>query len=267
MEAVSDIADFSRREVALLGKTKPVLLTGATGPAVIVIHEIYGFTPTLTRFCRWVRDAGFRIYAPILFGAPDAGNAEKVTPVRILRLCVSREFTLLAANKSSPVTEWLRALARLAHQECGGRGVGAIGMCVTGGFALSMALDPVVLAPVLAQPGLPVTKRAALDIAPADLAHVQARTRGGLEVHGYRFEGDTICRASRFQTLRTAFGPAFAGAELPDSAANPAGMKARGKPPHSVFTGDLIDMPGELTRGAVDEVIAFFRKTLLKEPI
>jgi hypothetical protein len=137
-EVDSDIADFSRRDITLLGRTKPVLLTGATGPAVIVIHEVYGFTPTLARFCRWVRDAGFRVYAPILFGSPDAGNTEKPTLRRILSLCVSREFTLLAANKSSPVTDWLRALARLAHQECGGRGVGAIGMCPTGGFALSM---------------------------------------------------------------------------------------------------------------------------------
>jgi hypothetical protein len=87
-------------------------------------------------------------------------------------------------------------------------------MCLTGGFALSMALDPVVLAPVLAQPGLPATRPAALDISPADLAQVQARTRDGLELRGYRFQGDIICRASRFQTLRTAFGAAFAGTEL-----------------------------------------------------
>jgi dienelactone hydrolase len=151
MEADSDIADFSRRDITLLSKSKPVLVTGATGPAVIVIHEVYGFTPTLARFCRWVRDAGFRVYGPILFGSPDAGNVETQMLGRILSLCVSREFTMLAANKSSPVTEWLRALARLAHQECGGRGVGAIGMCLTGGFALSMALDPVVLAPALAR--------------------------------------------------------------------------------------------------------------------
>ncbi len=204
MEGGSDVADFSRRDIALLGQTKPVLLTGATGPAVIVIHEVYGFTPTLARFCRWVRDAGFRVYAPILFGSPDAGNAEKPTLGRILSLCVSREFTLLAANKSSPVTEWLRALARLAHQECGGRGVGAIGMCLTGGFALSMALDPVVLAPVLAQPGLPGTRAAALDISPADLARVQARTRDGLKLRGYRFEGDTILSAGHRVSRRCA---------------------------------------------------------------
>jgi hypothetical protein len=60
-----------------------------------------------------------------------------------------------------------------------------------------------VLAPVLAQPSLPATKPAALDISSADLARVQACTRDGLELRGYRFEGDMICRASRFQTLRT----------------------------------------------------------------
>ena len=213
MEVDSDIADFSRRDITVLGKTKPVLLTGATGPAVIVIHEVYGFTPTLARFCRWLRDAGFRVYAPILFGSPDAGNTEKPTLGRILSLRVSRGSRCLRQT-NRPVTDWLRALARLAHQECGGRGVGAIGMCLTGGFALSMALDPVVLAPVLAQPGLPATRPGALDISPADLDRVKARTRDDLKLRGYRFEGDTICRASRFQTLRTALGAAFAGTEL-----------------------------------------------------
>jgi dienelactone hydrolase len=265
MELTPDIADFKRRDLALLGKTKPVLMTGTTGPAVIVIHEIYGFTPALARFCRWVRDAGFRVYAPILFGEPDATNAEKPSVTRIVSLCVSREFTILRANKSSPVTDWLRALARLAHEECRGPGVGAIGMCVTGGFALSMALDPVVLAPVLAQPGVPALARTALDIAPADLEQVRVRTRQGLELRGYRFEGDTLCQASRFATLRSAFGTAFTAIELLDSAGNPDGMKAHGKPPHSVFTGDLIDAPGQPTRAAADEVIAFFRR-ILKEP-
>ncbi len=262
MELTSDTSDFARRDVALLGKIKPVLVTGSRGPAVVVIHEIYGFTPTLARFCRWVRDAGFRVYAPILFGKPDAGNPEEPSLARIAALCISREFTILRANRSSPVTDWLRALARLAHQECGGPGVGAIGMCVTGGFALSMALDPVVLAPVLAQPGVPALSSAALDIAPSDLKKVVGRTQQGLKLRGFRFVGDELCKAQRFSTLRRTFGEAFDGTELPDSAGNPAGMKARGKPPHSVFTGDLIDAPGQPTRAAVDEVIAFFRATL-----
>jgi len=262
MELRSDIADFTRRDVRLLGKTKPVLVTGTSGPAIIVIHEIYGFTLTLARFCRWVRDAGFRVYAPILFGKPDASNAEEPSVARIVSLCISREFAILRANKSSPVTDWLRALAHLAHEECGGPGVGAIGMCVTGGFALSMALEPIVLAPILAQPGVPALSPAALDIAPDDLNQVVARTQQGLRLRGYRFDGDELCKAQRFSTLARIFGDAFTGTELPDGAGNPAGMKARGKPPHSVFTGDLIDTPGQPTRAAVDEVIAFFHEVL-----
>jgi hypothetical protein len=109
-----------------------------------------------------------------------------------------------------------------------------------------------------------VPQPGALDISPADLERVKARARDGLKLRGYRFEGDTICRASRFQTLRTALGAAFAGTELPDSAANPAGMKAQGKAPHSVFTGDLIDAPDQPTRRAVDEVITFFVKPCWK---
>jgi hypothetical protein len=132
-------------------------------------------------------------------------------------------------------------------------------MCLTGNFALAMAVEFSVLAPVLAQPGLPSYKRAALDVSASDLAIVRKRIeQEGLAVRGYRFEGDTICRAARFETLRRELGDGFVGTTLPDSAGNP---NAR-MPPHSVFTTDLIDAQGQPTRAAVDEVIAFFRERL-----
>jgi dienelactone hydrolase len=259
MALTADISDFQRRDVTLGGKTKPLLTLGESGPALVVIHEVYGFTPTLARLCRWLRDAGFRVYAPILFGEPDATNKEVIELRRIASLCVSREFTMLASNRSSPITEWLRQLARLAHDESGGPGVGVIGLCLTGGFALSMAVDPLVLAPVLGEPSMPPLAPAALDISASDLAIVKRRVASeGLNVRGYRFEGDTFCRHERFETLRRELGDAFSGTELPDACANPRGRKAHGKPPHSVFTGDLIDSQGEPTRRAVDDVISFF---------
>lgn len=259
----TDISDFRRRDLSFLGKTKPVLTLGETGPAVIVMHEVYGFTPQVARFCRWVAAAGLRVYAPILLGTPDAHNKTEVSLPRILGLCISREFTMLASHKSSAVTDWLRALAAQAHAECGGPGVGAIGMCLTGGFALTMAVDPIMLAPVLSQPSLPPMNPGALDISPAQLAQVRARAANeGLEVRAYRFAGDTLSRTERFATLRRELGAAFVGTELPDACGNPDGLRAQGRPPHSVVTGDLIDAPGEPTREAANEIITFFRERL-----
>jgi dienelactone hydrolase len=259
----TDISDFSLRDATFQGKPKPVLITGKSGPAVIVVHEIYGFTPTVARLCRWVRDGGFRVYAPILLGQPDATNEEKPTFGRMVSLCVSREFTLLAANRSSPIVDWLKGLARQAHEECGGRGVGVIGMCLTGGFALSMAVDPTIAASVMAQPALPAFGPAGLGISPTDLKCVKQRVATGeLSISGYRFEGDKLCRAERFAALRQALGPSFIGREIPDSAGNPDGLQARGRPPHSVLTTDLIDESGQPTREAVNEIIAFLERAL-----
>ncbi len=228
-----------------------------------MIHEVFGFTPAVARLCRWIAAAGFRVYAPILLGSPDARNTDRITLGRIVGLCVSREFTLFASNKSSPVVDWLKPLARAAHAECGGAGVGVIGMCLTGGFALSMAVDPVVMAPVLSQPSLPVRDHAALPLSARELAAVKARVSDeGLMVRGYRFAGDRLARQERFDRLDVELGDGFAGIVLPDSAGHPAGFRAQGKPPHSVLTGDLIDAAGEPTRAAVDEILAFFAARL-----
>ena len=260
----SDISDFETRIFEFSGKAKTVLTLGKSGPAVIVIHEVYGFTPTMARFCRWLRDAGFRVYAPILFGKPNAGNREAQSLGRILGLCISSEINLFAKGRSSPVVDWLKLLCRRAHEECGGPGVGVIGMCLTGGFALSLAVDPVVLAPVLAQPSLPALSPTALDINSTDLGIIRRRiAQDGLTVPGYRFEGDKVCRAERFDTLRRELGGGFVPVVLPDACANPDSPTAKAKqPPHSVFTGDLVDEPGQPTREAVNEVIRYFQSKL-----
>ncbi len=260
-----DIADFTRRDFTFDGLTKPVMCIGDHGPAVVVIHEIFGFTPSLARLCRWISAAGFRVFAPVLVGKADASNEEVVRPGRILSLCVSREFTLFAENRSSPIVNWLKPLARQLHAECGGRGVGVIGMCLTGGFALNMAVDPSVAAPVLSQPSMPPRKPDGIDATPAEIAAVKARiAQEGLQVRAWRFAGDAMCRAPRFETLSRLLGDGFLPVVLPDEVANPNGMKAQGRAPHSVFTGDLIDAPGEPTRQAVDDLIGFYRDRLVE---
>jgi dienelactone hydrolase len=228
---------------------------------VIVMAEIPGITPHVARFARWVRDAGFTVWMPNLFGEPGRPISMAATAGTILRACISREFRAFAADRSSPVIDWLRALAAHAHPLCGGRGVGAIGMCFTGNFALSLMLEPAVRAPVLSQPSLPLGRRGGLHIAPEELAAVRARMeREDLNVLAYRFASDAFCRAERFAAYEEALGDRFVGRVLPDAAANP---DAPMKNPHSVVTLHLIDRAGEPTARARDEILDFFRARLL----
>ncbi len=254
------LEDFEPREIALLGQSRRVYVSG-TGPAVIVMSEMPGIYPQVSRFARRVREAGFTVWMPHLFGEDGRPLSNGYIVRSILRGCISREFRAFAANQSSPLIDWLRALAAHAHPLSGGRGVGAIGMCFTGNFALSMMLEPAMLAPVLSQPSLPIGKRGGMHIGPAELAEVKARMqREDLTVLAVRFAGDAFCRAERFAAYEQALGDRFVGRVLPDSSANPEALM---KNPHSVVTAHLIDREGEPTRQALDEILAFFRQRLI----
>ncbi len=259
------IDDFTPREIELDGIRKRVHVAGQ-GPGVIVMTEMPGISPHVLRFARWVREAGFTVYLPSLFGRDGAVAQAEAGLAELRRACVSAEFRALAANASSPVTRWLRALASLAHRECGGPGVGAIGMCFTGNFALTMMLESSTLAPVLSQPSLPLDDPAALEIADEELKSIRARLeREDLTVLAYRFQGDRHCRAERFAAYRAALGPRFIARELPDEAANPDPppfFKHIVGCPHSVLTAHLIDRAGEPTLQARDEVLGFLRARL-----
>jgi dienelactone hydrolase len=186
------LEDFTRRDITLDGVSKGVYVAGS-GPAVIVMTEMPGISPHVARFARWVRGAGFTVYMPSLFGRDGAVPGAEEGAAIFQRACVSTEFRALASNESSPVTKWLRSLARFAHGECGGSGVGAIGMCFTGNFALTMMLEPSMLAPVLSQPSLPLNNPAGLEIALDEVSAVRERLeREDLTVMAYRFEGRQI---------------------------------------------------------------------------
>ena len=264
------LADFHARSYTFEGATKRVHVSGV-GPAVIVMAEMPGISPHVARFSRWVRQAGFTVYLPSLFGVDGAYPEAEAGLAIMKRACVSAEFRALAGQGASPVTSWLRALARKAMDECGGPGVGAIGMCFTGNFALSMMLEPAMLAPVLAQPSLPLDNPAAVESSDAELAAVRERLeREDLIVLAYRFEGDRHCRAERFAAYQSALGSRFIGRALPDSAAHPDPppfFKHIVASPHSVLTAHLIDGEGEPTVQARDEVLAFLRKRLFDEPV
>ncbi|TXC96410.1 dienelactone hydrolase family protein [Streptomyces sp. ISID311] len=269
-----DLTGFDRSTFTHDGNTRRILRRG-TGPAVIVMAEIPGITPKVLEFAERVAALGCTAVLPVLFGKPgrDANpaahgrlNSALYAASSMWQVCVSREFTVLATGKTSPVVTWLRALAAHEHERCGGPGVGAVGMCLTGGFALAMATDERLLAPVVSQPSLPLaltrSRAGTIDVSAEDLAAVRGRCeRAGLQVMGLRFRGDRLVPGDRFAFLRRQLGAAFTAVELDDSAANPDAVL----PPHSVLTEHLIDAPGQPTRAALDEVLDLFRTRLLGE--
>jgi dienelactone hydrolase len=265
LDVYDPLEDFEPRKLTFDNITKMVHVSG-TGPAVIVIPEVPGISPHVARFARWVREAGFTVYMPSLYGRDGEPVDLDIGQAIFKRVCISAEFRAFGAGGSAPVTQWLRALARFAHGESGGPGVGAIGMCFSGNFALSMMMEPSMLAPVLAQPALPLDDDAGLQIAPDELEVVRKRLDDeDLTVMAYRFEGDRFCKSQRFAAYKEALGDRFVGRVLPDSAANrdiPEFFEKVVQTPHNVVTIHLIDEAGQPTQQARDEILAFFVQRL-----
>jgi dienelactone hydrolase len=242
--------------------TREVYRRGA-GPAVIVIHEMPGLHPLVVRFADRVAAAGMTVFLPVLFGVPGRPAAHPAGALTMLGgMCVRFEFNAWRSGKSSPIVDWLRALARKAHAECGGKGVGAVGMCFTGGFALAMVTEPAVVAPVLSQPSMPLpigpgkaARAGGIDASPAEIACARRRhAEEGLTVLGLRFRGDPFVPDARFETLRRELGEAFEAIELDPKDAAPGPMAH----PHSVLTVNLAETGP--TKAAEQRVIAFFKE-------
>lgn len=220
-----------------------------TGPLVIVVHEIPGITPKVAAFAEEVVASGFTVVMPDLVGEPGRPVSGGYALSSLAKVCISKEFTGMARNTTSPIIGWLRALGRSLHQEVGGKGIGAVGMCFTGGFALGMMLDDHMLAPVLSQPSTPFpvgAKRAAdLNLSPDDALVVKRRAEEGCQVLGLRFVGDRLV-GTRFDSLRELLGDAFIAIELPSTK----------KTDHSVLTE-------QRDEESVRRVLNFFREKLL----
>lgn len=262
---MSDLAAYEKDTFTYEGKQRDVYRRGS-GPAVLVLAEMPGITPKVLEFADRVGDLGCTAVLPHLFGVPGA----EVSPGKLVRAmapaCVSKEFSAWATGKTSPIVEWCKALARYEHERCGGPGVGVVGMCFTGNFALAMLPEPSVMAPVLSQPSLPLgfTKKArrGLYLSADDLGKVQGRLADDPElcVLGLRFTDDPFVRPERFDHLKEALGDQFVAVEIDSSKGNPWGHP---KAAHSVLTEHLVDAPGQPTREALEQVLDLFRTRLM----
>jgi dienelactone hydrolase len=242
-----DLDGWEGGEFRAADMTYPTFRRGS-GPGVVVIHEVPGITPTVERFANEVVDAGFTVVMPLFVGTTGKDVSFPYLLSSMTRVCIAKEFTTFALNQTSPVIAWLRALARHLHQDVGGPGVGAVGMCFSGGFALGMMVDDVMLAPVLSQPSLPLNvwkgRDRDLNLSPDDAAAVAERAVQGCEVLGLRFTEDRAV-GDRFSALRELLGEAFIAIELPSNK----------KSDHSVLTEQRDDE-------SVERVLRFLKDKL-----
>ncbi|WP_353216749.1 dienelactone hydrolase family protein [Sandarakinorhabdus sp.] len=253
------ISDYTLSHFTAGPYTRPVYRRG-TGPAVIVIHEVPGLHSQVIEFADRLADAGMSIWCPSLFGTPGAAPTKGAAAVQLfLNICIRREFSAWSGGRSSPIVDWLRALAKQAHHECGGPGVGALGMCFTGGFALAMMTEPSVIAPVLSQPSLPIkgAKAGSIDATPAEIACARARFElEDLSLLALRYKSDALVPDARFRRYEREFPGRVETIELADEDARPG----TGMAPHSVLTVHLPDTgPG---KAAEQRVIGFLQQRL-----
>ena len=242
-----------------------VIYEKGSGPPVLVMHEIPGITPEVADFARRVVDAGYRVTMPLLFGTAGKPLSMAYSLKELGRACISREFTVLGLRQSSPITTWLRALCRHLHAQHGGRGVGAIGMCLTGNFALALMVEPCLMAPVLSQPSLPFAASpwhtADLHVSDGDLSIIKERAQAGCPVLGLRFRSDPMVPSRRFERLHQELGDAFIDVTLDLGADNSVGPV-----PHSVvtteFRADLLGVRAHPTHRAMQAVIELFERQL-----
>lgn len=271
MTEIDPLTDFTTDEFTDGNITRPVYWNGE-GPAVVVMSEIPGITPRVADFARRLVDAGFTVAMPNMFGEPGRPPSPPYAITTLVKGCVAKEFVALATNRSAPITVWLRALAREAHTRSGSDesvGVGAVGMCFTGGFALAMAVDPLMVAPVLSQPSMPfgITGKQKRDVGVSakDLRIVQERAANEEDfcVVGLRFTADVLVPEERFARYRELLGDSFVAVEIDSTSGNDHGFS---RAAHSVLTEEFKDEPGHPTRDALDIVMNHLRTRLLGEP-
>jgi len=258
----SDLTGWARDPFTGAGLTYDCYEKGS-GPGVVLIPEIPGITPQVLGLAEHLVESGFTVVVPSPFGEPGRKISGGYLIGTVARLCVSSEFRAFAVGVHRPITDYFRAVASDLAARTGG-GVGVIGMCFTGGFALAVAVDDAVSASVLSQPGMPfpISKARRLDptASPAEFDRVAERANAGeVCALGLRFSEDVGVPRERFATIKAKLGDAFEVIELDSSKGNVAGF-SRGA--HSVLTNEVRDQPGHPALVARERVVTFLRDRL-----
>lgn len=259
------LEEFACGQFEFNGMTRDIYKIGSDNqPSVLILQELPGITEHTLRFAQRLNADGYAVYLPLLFG--EVGSAYE--PLKNLaRICIRREFVLMALNRPGPLTDWLRALSAHISSISQGQPIGVIGMCYTGGFVLSLMMEASIAAPVMSQPakGMLLKRwKASLGVSDADLqASLTRSQRDNISILGLRFSNDIMCPAERFDTMERLFGERFIRVDIDSSLFNAHRISPLA---HAVLTVDYNDAPGHPTRQAYETLLAFFHQRLGRQP-
>ncbi len=235
-----------------------------SGPGVVLIPEVPGLTPQVLGLADHLVGEGFTVVMPSPFGEPGRPLTVGYAIRTVSRLCVSAEFRAFAVNAHRPITDYFRAVAADLAARTPGPGVGVIGMCFTGGFALAAAVDDSVLASVVSQPGVPLPVGRARQLDPTMSAEefdrvAERASAGEVCALGLRFSEDSSSPRARFDTIKTRLGDKFEIIQIDSSKGNADGYSSSA---HSVLTGELRETPPNQACAARERVVAFLRERI-----
>jgi len=256
----SNITPFIEHFEYSRGGITHTVFTAGSGPGVVLMHELPGMTKEFWRLANWLAEH-FTVWAPDLFGNSSTPT-KPIMAKLLIKACISRKIHLFSNNDPGPITQWLRSLSKDLHDKVKGPGVGVIGMCMTGNFALTLALDPWVTAPVTSQPGIPAStpfnnRDGGLQMTDVERGALAARD---IDVMALRFAGDRLCKAARLKTIRRVVGENRIHAHvIDDEHRNPNGPL---KHPHSVLTADLVNDDNGVTKQKLREVVEFLKQRI-----
>lgn len=244
----------------------PQVFTSGAGPSVIVLHEITGAEPALFAFAHRLVLEGFTVFVPILFGTPNHRASLGYTAEQATRICITKEFNCFNGRQSSPIVDWVRQLgasvfASAQTHDPSARGIGVIGLCLTGNFALAMAADEHLLAPVVSEPALPFAtllkpeNRASLGLTESELSALKRRLASGMQLAVFRFKDDPIVPLARMTALKELVESSH-GTMVGDFNLCPPCPNA-----HAVFTGHF-DPSSSVSQTAFQTLVHFLHERL-----
>lgn len=232
------------------------------GPPVLLLHEMGGLDRRTIKLAEEIREAGFRVVAPVMVGPARDEPSMAGLAANMVRICVSWEVVALGQRRTSPIVGWLLALARAEQLATGGRLVGVVGMCMSGGFALGTAIDPSVGVAVVSQPSLPIAwnvfgllpgQKRDLGVSDADLGRLRRRRDAGeLCIRALRYEDDGLSPGDRLERLKTELGDAVSLEQIP----------SRESGDHPVLTDAAAADGSDDARAALQRTIALLKERL-----